>query len=135
MTSPEMASQVVGALGEVSDGFRELAIWLRRREFVKSAVHPVWVSSTGSTRVEWFADVELSDGRAVSFAMELRLEGDEWIIEPAIRVNDESGQDDLLELASRFAVGDEDLLAELKGATSQLLGLRDRVWTELGFEQ
>jgi len=129
-----MASQVVGALGEVSDGFRELAIWLRRREFVTSAVHPVWVSATGKTRVEWFADAELSDGRAVSFAMELRLEGDEWIIEPAIRVNDESGQDDLLELASRFAVGDEDLLAELKGATSQLLGLRDQVWTELGLE-
>ncbi len=135
MTPPEMAGQVVGALGDVSDGFRDLAIWLRRREFVKSAVHPVWVSSTEHVRVEWFADAELVDGKAVSFALELRLERDEWIIEPAIRVIDESGEEDLLELASSFAVGDKDLLAELKGASTHLLGLRDRVWAELGLEQ
>lgn len=126
------AAQILGALGEVSSGFRELASNLRNREFVISVVHPVRISSV-PRRIEWFTDAELIDGRAVSFALDVRLDGDEWIVDSAIRVVDGMGEDDLLELATRYALGDTEFLSVLNSAAMYLFGLRDQALAALGY--
>jgi len=126
------AAQILGALGDVSSGFRELASNLRTREFVISTVNPVRISSE-PRRIEWFTDAELIDGRAVSFALDAQLDGEEWIVDSAIRVVDGSGEDDLLELATRYAVGDTEFLSVLTAAAHYLFELRDQALGALGF--
>ena len=121
-------------MGEVSMGFRDLAVSLGKREFVTSTVHPFRISPT-PLRIEWFTDAELVDGRAVSFALDARLDGDEWIVDSAIRVVDELGEEDLLELATRYAVGDIEFLSELTAAARYLFGLQQEALDALGFGQ
>jgi len=128
----ETAGQIIGTLGEVSSGFSELASNLRNREFVTAAVHPVRFSAV-PLRVEWFADAELVDGRAVSFALDARLEGTEWIVDSAVRVVDGYGENDVLELATRYAVGDTEFLSVLTAAAGYLFELRDQALAALGF--
>ena len=92
---------------------------------------------TGSgVGIEWYTDAEFSNGRALSFGLELSWDGGEWLVEPGIRITHREGQDDLIDLADRYAVDDVDMCASLLGAARQLAGMRDealqqfRSWSE-----
>jgi len=139
VTESREASRLIGAIANVTAEFARLAQWLDSHPGIRSVVHPLWITggvteSEAPMRVEWFADGELYDGRAVSFGMELCLLADEWLIEPAIRMNTDAGQHDVLDMPVRFAVEDEELLTELRGAMRHLVGQKEKALMEVGLE-
>lgn len=125
-------------LVEVAEVFRELADWLRHLDGVSRVMQPSRMTSirrldSGSVEygkgdgvgIDWYADAEFFDGRAISFGLELSWDAGEWVIEPAIRVNNQNGQDDLIEIAERFATEDSEMFRELVGAARLLASYRD----------
>jgi hypothetical protein len=114
-------------LGEVSRSLRGLAEVLRRREGVK-LVDRRCELETGvhGPSVEWYVDAELSSGEALSWRLLLYWKDGEWIIESDVRRVHPLGSDSEVELPSRFAL-DEDLDAELRSATSQLVETASRL--------
>jgi len=75
--------------------------------------------------IDWYADVEFTNGRALSFGLELSWDGGEWRVVPGIRITHRAGQDDLFDLADRYAVDDVDMCNSLLGAARELASLRD----------
>lgn len=130
MSGPIGALETIGCLAEVTSVFGSLASWLRSEADVVSVADPVWVSGghdaeVGPLRVEWYADAEFNDGRAVSFGLELRRHEGEWVVEPGVRITDRQGQDDLVDLPVRYAVDDDELCAELRGAARHVNDVRE----------
>lgn len=135
MSDSIAAPGVIVCFARVSAVFADLASWLRSQDDISCVTNPVWFTSgdresidrpTGQIRVQWFADAELVSGRAISFGIELVWVGGEWLIEPGLRVNDDQGQDDLLDLATRFAVDDSEMCDELVGAAQAVADVREK---------
>jgi hypothetical protein len=78
-------------------------------------------------RVEGYVDVELVSGQAVGFWLEFRQREGAWLIESSVRISGDDGEDELLGLLDRHAVDDEELVAELRGATSALIDAARRL--------
>lgn len=147
--SSQGAAETIRCLAQVAEIFKDIALWLRQIEGVTNVMQPCSLSvlgrredgvieyGTGSgVGIEWYTDAEFSNGRALSFGLELSWDGGEWLVEPGIRITHREGQDDLIDLADRYAVDDVDMCASLLGAARQLAGMRDealqqfRSWSE-----
>lgn len=132
------AAGTVHCLAQVSEIFSDLASWLRQIEEVTRVMQACSMTTlsrredgvieygTGDgVGVDWYADGEFSNGRALSFGLELSWDGNEWLVEPGIRLTHRGGQDDLIDLADRYAVDDADMCDSLLGAARELAGLWD----------
>lgn len=116
------AQSIVAVLALVNQRLMDLAIQLRGHQMVRSvsvAVTPRRYPA--GDRVECYVDAELANGRAVGCWLEARIDDGSWIIDSSIRCNSEEGENELLGLPSRFAVDDDELVAELDGASSALV--------------
>lgn len=140
---PAMAPVIVAALVRVANVFSDLTTWLRNTPGFSSVTQSCWMSSQqrrdeysyevgrgSGLLIEWYADAEYESGAALGFGMSLIFDEDEWTIESSVRVVDQQGQDMLIELATRHAVDDDDLVQELASAASALGATRERAVLE-----
>ena len=138
MNPANEATAVVRSLAETSEAFLEIAAALRSLPDAPTVSHPCWmrteervgedqylVGRGDGFRVEWYAEGEFSDGRAISFSLDLAWHDGEWTVDASIRANDDEGEHILVELPRRHAIDPEDLVAELRGQTRLLLERRD----------
>jgi hypothetical protein len=82
---------------------------------------------TDGDRVECFVDAEMINGRAVVWWLEFRFADGNWIIESSLNRNAGSGEEQLIGLPTRFAVEDDELIAELQGAARALLATLSQI--------
>lgn len=144
--SSQGAAETFRCLAQVGEIFKDLALWLRQIEGVTGVMQPCSLTTLGRREdgvieygtgrgvgIEWYADAEFSNGRALSFGLEMSWDGGEWLVVPGIRITHREGQTDLIDVADRYAVDDADMCASLLGAARQLAGLRDealqRFWS------
>ncbi|MFE0459420.1 hypothetical protein ACFW1A_09190 [Kitasatospora sp. NPDC058965] len=127
---------VVGAMARVGGIFTRIAADLRKLPGVREVSHPCWMAELNGVhaedsfdgghgdgfQIEWYAEAEFSDGRAISFNQILTWCDGEWTVQAAIHSQDYDGQHELLVLPDRCAIGPEDLADEL---TSQSRLLAD----------
>jgi hypothetical protein len=143
MTSPGTVA-ALSMFVSVERGFRELLAWLRTLPMVTQTSYRCWLidrsraafgdepsASTDVIGIEWYSDGELEDGRALSLGLSAEWTGSDWLVEPSILVNSGTGQDDLLDLPSTYAVEDIELVKELEQAVAVLKGSRDEIYKRL----
>ncbi|MEQ1872138.1 MAG: hypothetical protein ABL953_00295 [Ilumatobacteraceae bacterium] len=112
---------VLVAIGEVDAAFAELGRRLRSRTDVREVLRSF--SVTPNPWIDFYTDAVLTNDDAVSWGLEAHLNEHEWIIESSIRRNHSRGQDLIQEFATRFAIGAEDFINELRGAARMLLAV------------
>jgi hypothetical protein len=119
---------IVSVLARVHDRLTSLASELRSKPDVRSvsvAVTPRQYPA--GDRVECYVDAELASGHGLGCWLEFRSADGSWIIESSIRHNTREGEDELVGLATRYAVDDDELAAELDGASAALVDAALRV--------
>ncbi|HEU5002705.1 MAG TPA: hypothetical protein VFW71_08000 [Actinomycetota bacterium] len=117
------AERVISLLAELTRLLSDFAAELGRESSVRSSTAAVTPRTYGTRdRVECYVDAELASGHAVGCWLEFRFEDGSWIVESSIRVNGDEGEDELLGLPTRYAVDDEELVAEVRGAAVALIG-------------
>jgi hypothetical protein len=108
---------IVAALASLHARLTDIATTLRQATAVKTvstAVTPRRYES--GDRVECYVDALLRNGNTVGLWLEFRWDSGSWIVESSIRHNTDAGEDELVGLPSRYAVDDDELVAELDGA-------------------
>ena len=139
----EGALIVIRALAIVSEMFDSLSRALRSEPHVTEVLQRCWISRQGTgfagsvllgqgdgAGVDWYADAELVDGRAISFSLEAGWRDAEWVVHPNVCVTSVHGQDRIIELADRFAVEDAEFARELVGAAEAVINARDDAFLE-----
>ena len=140
------APVIIAALVGVAEVFSGLADFLRSAQGFSDVTQQRWMSRVqrreefsfgddlgkgDKLEIEWYADAEHESGAALSFGMNLLLEGDEWIIGSSVSVVDrERAAHPLIELATRYAVEDDDLVHELASASSALAATQNQAILE-----
>lgn len=115
------AAVVVAALADLHARLTDIAAALRVTPAVRAvstAVMPRRYES--EDRVECYVDALLHNGNTVGLWLEFRWDSGSWIVESSIRHNTDTGEDELVGLPARFAVDDDELVAELDGAARAL---------------
>ncbi len=117
-----MASSIIGVLSLIYERFTDHGATMRSNPVVRSvkvAVSPRCYRTRDC--VECYVDVELASGQGVTWWLEFRFDHGSWIIESSVRHNTGQGEEELIELATRYAVEDEELVKELDGASAALV--------------
>ncbi|MGQ0743358.1 MAG: hypothetical protein ACT4OS_03270 [Acidimicrobiales bacterium] len=115
------AALVVAALASLHSRLTDIATSLRQSpvvDTVSTALMPRRYES--EDRVECYVDVMLSNGNTVGLWLEFRWDRESWLVESSIRHNTDVGEDELVGLPPRYAVDDNQLIAELDGAARAL---------------
>jgi hypothetical protein len=133
MNEPADTVTAVRAFVDASETFIEIARRLRALPDVVSVAHPctmrreiplgdgrIAVGDGLGFRVEWYADAEFADGRALSFCEELSWHDGEWTVAAAITTVTGNDQEQLLELPESYATQTDDLARQL-GVQARLL--------------
>jgi hypothetical protein len=122
------ARSIVSILALVGQRLSELARALRGQPVVRSVVSGISPRRyADGDRIECYVDAELASGNAVGWWLEFRFADGSWIVESSVQHNTERGSDAILGLPTRFAVDDEDLAAELDGASAMLVATAQRL--------
>lgn len=110
----------------------DLAQKLRRRSEVVEVLDRLecWRHPVGSL-IEGYVDVELKNGHALCWYLEVRWDDEKWTIETRILGNVTESQEVLHEFPDRTAMGFDEFLKSLLDATEELvqydaLGLHER---------
>ena len=120
--------RVFEALAAVHELLIALARELRSSPFVRTAVASIQPRSYATgTVIECYVDAELNSGNALGWWLEFKWSDGLWEIESSVRHNTAAGEDVLVELPNRFAVDDDELAAELRGAGQMLVATVDSV--------
>jgi hypothetical protein len=113
---------IPAALAELKARLADLAMELRRHPPVHAATTAVTPRAyDGGDRVECYVDAELASGNGLGCWLEFWSEAGSWIIASSIRMNHDGGEDELVGLPRRYAIDDEELVAEVRGAASLLV--------------
>jgi hypothetical protein len=124
------AVQLLEAVAASTNQFVGFAQRLQSSARVVSAVYGIDCRrlDTGPFLVE-YVDVELQNGMAVAWWLELNWNETKWMIESRVLMNDEQGQDVLKEFPSREAETLGDCINHLFAATSDLIRRGDLLET------
>lgn len=138
MTSADEVVVVVRTLVSISEAFQRTAHELRARPDVSEVSQPCWMSrerrlddsrvAVGEGEgfsIEWYADAEFRDGRALSFGLQLSWHDGEWAVAGGIRVNDGEGQRSMFDLPTRHPSDVAELVADVSHHVRQLTDSRD----------
>lgn len=116
------AQAVVATLARLHAQLTGLAASLRKAPGVVAVVAGVTPRRYASEdRVECYVDAQLDSGNSVGIWLEFRWDGGSWVVESSIRHNTDEGENELIGLPTRYAVDDDELEAELNGATRALI--------------
>ncbi len=107
------AAAVVAALANLQSRLTDVAASLRLLPAVAS-------DDRIDARIECYVDAQLRSGNTVGLWLEFRWDSGSWAVESSIRHNTDSGEDELVGLPTRYAVDDDELVAELDGAARAL---------------
>lgn len=133
MTDSPRAPAIIAGLEAASSQLADLARWLGNQRGFHSLVKPMWITRDPNVTVEagpmieWYVDAEYGSDRAISFALELVRGESEWIITSCVTSMEGDRQELLLEMPTRFAVEDDELVGELCSAARQLFDSREQV--------
>lgn len=139
MSGADDVVDVMRSLADVSEAFIEIAATLRsipgapsvghqcsmRRETRVGEDHFILGRGHGF-RVEWHAEAQFPNGRALTFVEEVSWHESEWTVEGSVKVSDGDWEESLVELPIRPAVDPEDVVVQLVGQARLLLDSRER---------
>lgn len=119
------AAAVVAALANLQSRLTDVAASLRLLPAVVTVSSAVTARRYASDdriddRIECYVDAQLRSGNTVGLWLEFRWDSGSWAVESSIRHNTDSGEDELVGLPTRYAVDDDELVAELDGAARAL---------------
>lgn len=116
------ARLLLSVLADLNGRLGDLAAELRQHPAVRSATASVTTRTyaTGD-RVECYVDADLASDRTVGCWLEFRFDEGSWIVESSIRLNGDQGEDELVGLGTRYAVDDDELVGEVRGAATALV--------------
>jgi hypothetical protein len=89
------SAELLEALAQCRERMIEMEVMLRNSTRVSSVSSGVDVRrySAGGTRIEFFVDAELPDGRGVSWWLELVCENGTYVVEGSVNQNVRDGQE------------------------------------------
>lgn len=116
------AASILAILALVLKRMEELGVEFRADPAVRSvqaAMTPRHYAA--GDRMEFYLDAELVNANSIACWLEFREETGSWIVESSVRRNTADGEDEVVGLPSRFAVDDDELVAEIDGASAALI--------------
>jgi hypothetical protein len=123
MDSPsQYAIRAFEALAAGNEQLAALTRRLRERPGVESAQHSLdarWYES--GPMIEMYVEVELSNGKAMVWGVDLRWDSSQWLIQCFARANDREGQFPLHEFRDRSAITFDEMLVCVRQALDALL--------------
>jgi hypothetical protein len=124
------AVQLLESLAQCKARLIELAHDLREHPRVVTALHAVecWPYGSGSM-LELYLDVELREGQALSWWLEVTWGSEAWHIESRVSLIDEQGSTTLKNFPDHTATIYEDFLQYLHTAMSDLVAWRPEALT------
>lgn len=141
MTQDPAAPALLGAIADVYEIFNDLYLSFQGLPGLESRQAPFEIrreagsdggfeiGSGAGFRATWWAIADIVDGRSFTFEQSLSWHGGEWIVEGSIIATEPAGeQRDLLELPTRYAVEEDDLIRELLDQARLLVKGKDAVW-------
>ena len=123
------AVKLLEALGNSNRQFIELAQRLRSRSNVISVLHSLECLKQGAhASLEGYVDVELQNGNAVAWWLEVNWNDEQWVIESCVLLNDNqppSVQRTIKEFPDRLAETLDECIEQLRKATLDLVNNAD----------
>jgi hypothetical protein len=116
------ASKLLDETCTTNEAFVTLALDFRSRAGVAQVIRGCDLRQykTGPV-LEAYVDVETQSSKAFSWWLEVRWDHEQWIIESSVRESHQNGQDVLIEFPDRVATSIDDLVKNLRHATSDLI--------------
>ena len=101
---------------------------LRVRPEVTQVLHSLEARKHQSgAALEGYVDAELNNGKAICWWLDAGWDGEHWVIETSILINDEQGQKVLKDLGRKTPRTLDDFMTQLKEATSNLIASVDTI--------
>jgi hypothetical protein len=117
----ENAIRLLEVLGDSNEKLAKLAHRLRANNEVLSVLRSLecYKSKAGSL-IEGYVDVELRNGKAVCWYLEVSWDSDNWTIDARILINDERGQETAHKFTDRITNKFNEFLTNLAESIAEL---------------
>ena len=130
---PLGAIPVLSGLTDVDLTFAEIARWLRQQPGIRRSYHSVHMSrrrpdddTPAAFVIEFYVAAVHESECGMDFILEMTCADGEWLIESSVRGGGRDRDDIVLAFPDRVAITDQELLAELDGATRMIAESRTR---------
>lgn len=121
-TASKQTSKMLDIIGKCNSELIKLARKLREKPEVVQVKHSLeCVSYDDKVLLEGYVDAELLSGKAIAWVLEMKWNEENWHIESSVLVNDEQGQDSILQFPDRIALSLDICLEQLFLATMDLV--------------
>lgn len=127
-TENKQALELLHSMALSNEMLINLSQRLRDRPEVTQVLHSLEARRHQSgAALEGYVDAELKSGKAICWWLDASWNGECWVIETSILINDEQGQKVLKDFENKTSRTFNDFMAQLKEATSNLVASIDTI--------